>query len=91
MKKIVMITLCLALSIVSYTFAAQTLTVTCANGAVEVSNVPDSMTSSDLNPEYRCPRNGGTWSVDAGVEVETEISTETGSAMEDEMEDEMEE
>jgi len=85
MKKIAMITLCMVLGIVSYTFAAQTLTVACENGSVEVSNVPDSMTSSDLNAEYRCPRNGGTWAVSSGDDTVVEG---TGEVMELEQEDE---
>ena len=95
-----MIALCMVLGIVSYTFAAQTLTVACANGTVEVSNVPDSMTSADLNADYRCPRNGGTWAVSSGddtvvqgsgdVVVDTEVSVEsTGDVMDSEEDEAM--
>jgi len=76
MKKFGIMTMCLVLSMMAYTFAAQTLPVACANGTVEVSNVPDSMTSADLNAEYRCPRNGGTWFASTGDDL-----TVTGSVV----------
>lgn len=66
MKKFTMVMGLSLLSMAGFAFAVQTLTVPCANGSVEVSNVPDSMTVSDLNADYRCPRNGGVWAVSTG-------------------------
>lgn len=72
-KTIVWGSLLLIGSLISYTFAVQVLTIACpGGGSVTVSNVPDSMTYTDLNEDYRCPRGGGVWLV-ASWDVQTDL------------------